>query len=125
MPHTFRLRPPRAPKPRENDVEKQLKDWLLARGWYPVRQQSGLLKTLYGRFVRIGEVGIPDYVVLHARYPAFFLETKAPGRSLSPEQERKRWVIQAAYGLRVAVADGLETLKPWLEDHERLAKEQV
>lgn len=124
MPRTFRLRAPRTAKPREREIARQLRDWLLARGWYPVRLNSGLLKTLDGRYVTIGEVGIPDYVVLHARHPAFFLETKAPGKALSPEQERKRWVLTRAYGLEVVVADGWEALQPWLEDHERKSKER-
>lgn len=125
MPRSFRLRSPPTPKATENDVEKQLKDWLLAHGWYPVRQQSALLKTLDGRYVRIGEVGVPDYVVLHARYPAFFLETKAPGKPLTPEQERKRWALTSAYGLAVAVADDLETLRAWMEGHVAKSKERL
>ena len=97
MPHTFRLRSPRLLKITENEVEKQLTSWLLTRGWYPIRQHSGLFRTPDGRYIRVGEVGIPDYVVIHSHYPGFFLETKRPGAKLSAEQARKRWAIERAY----------------------------
>src|SRR5215475_7296452 len=119
MSHTFRLKAPRVPKPREKDIAQQFKDYLLARGWVPLRQQSGLFLTPDGRYVTIGEPGLPDYVAMHARYPAFFLETKRPKGVLSDSQIRKRWVLENSYGLAVCVADNLEKLKLWLEDHER------
>ena len=115
---SYRLSSPRPPALAENDVERQCLDWLRARGWYPIRLHSALLRTLDNRFVRIGEIGLPDYVVLHARCPAFFLETKRPGAGLSPRQIKKRWELQTAYRLPVAVADGVETLAQWLKNHE-------
>ena len=119
----FRLKPQPPPKLSENDVERACIDLLRVRGWYVVRLQSGLFKTPDGRFVRVGEKGLPDYVALHAVYPAFFLETKRPRRDTGAEQERKHWELTGAYHLAVVVIDRVESLKPWLDGFEQAIRE--
>lgn len=115
----YRLTCARPPKSSENDVEAALKDWLLTHNWYPVRLQSGLMRTPDHRFLRLGTPGLPDYVILHERQPAFFLETKRPGGVLSPAQVRTRWALAHGYGLPVCVADSLEKLTEWMKANGR------
>jgi hypothetical protein len=118
----FRLKPPPKLKLVENDVETACLQLLAYRGWYPVRLQSGLFKTPDGRWVRVGAVGLPDYVCLHERHPAFFLETKRPASGLSAQQAKKQWELRVAYKLAVATVDRVEALTPWLDAHEAKAR---
>jgi hypothetical protein len=66
----------------------------------------------------MGEPGLPDYVCVHQRHPAFFLETKRPKGELSPAQIRESWVLQTAYKLAVTVAQDVDTLLEFLDCHE-------
>lgn len=111
----FRLTAPRV-KLVENDVEKACIDLLRLRGYYVVRLQSGLLKTPDGRWVRIGEPGLPDYVCLKHD---FFLETKAPGKKPSSAQIQKAFEIEKCYGIAVATVDSVERLADWLNAREK------
>lgn len=121
MPKGFRLTPQGKPVLTENDVETACLDLLLRRRWYPVRLQSGLFRTVDGRWLRIGAPGIQDYVVVHEIYPAFFMETKRPRGKLTEKQIRKAWEISTAYRLAVTKVDTLEALIEWLQEHERKA----
>ena len=106
------------PKISENDVEKACVQVLALRGWKVLRLPVGLFKTLDGRHVSIGELGIPDFVALHPDYPGFFLEVKRPGGKLSKVQEIKIEQLQQGYRLAVAVVDSPEALAEWLHKHE-------
>jgi hypothetical protein len=110
----FRLTPPRV-KLVENDVERACLDLLRLHGYYVVRLQSALLKTPDGRWIRVGEPGLPDYVCVKSD---FFLEVKAPGRKLSPAQINKIFELEAC-GFRVATIDSVERLEAWLHEHEK------
>ena len=67
----------KAPKPRpliENDVEAQCLDALRWRHYRPERLHAGIFKSLDGRrYVKAHAKGTPDYVVVHAIFPAFYL----------------------------------------------------
>lgn len=112
----FRLKPP--PRLREDDVERACLDLLRYRGYYPVRLQSGLFKTPDGRWTRVGEPGIPDYIAAHGSYPAVFVEVKRPGGALSTEQRDKIGELEL-WRLAVATVDSVEALLSYLEQHER------
>jgi hypothetical protein len=116
----FRLTSPK-PKLVENDIERQCLDRLRYAGYYPVRLQSGLFKTpdRSARFIHIGEIGLPDYIVAHPERPAFFLEVKRPGGKLSDQQQMKIMELERSYRLRVAVVDRYEALESFLREHER------
>lgn len=107
----------------ENSVERQCCDWLRVRHYYPIRLQSGLLRTRDDRLIRIGVAGLPDYVVIHPRFPAFFLETKRPGGAMTPDQKTMAWKL-AGYGLPVAKADDVAVLQAWVTEHEQQACEK-
>lgn len=109
MARSFRLRHWK-PKLVENDVERQCLDILRLRGFRPIRLQSGKFQTLDGRWITIGEAGLPDYVI-----PLFFVETKRPGGEPSPEQQQKIWELEKLWGLRTAVVDSVEALIEWLD----------
>lgn len=112
----FRLTAPRV-KLVENDVERACIDVLRLKGYYVVRLQSGLLKTPDGRWIRVGEPGLPDYCAIKRD---FFLEVKAPGRKLSPAQVNKIFELEAC-NFRVATVDSVERLAEWLDAHEKKA----
>lgn len=108
----FRLTPPPPVKLVENDVEKACLNLLRLKGYYPVRLQSGLFKTPDGRWVRIGEPGLPDYVVIRNDW---FLEVKAPGKTPSPKQIEKIFELEKIHRIPVATVDSVERLIEWLE----------
>jgi len=115
MNHNFRLRSPKI-KLSENDVEKACLDLLRVRHLYPLRQQSGLFWTPdKTRRIRVGEPGIPDYVI-----PRFFLEVKAPGREVSEVQREKIWTLKQHWGLETVVVASVEELIEWLALHGEL-----
>lgn len=89
----------------EKHVTEQVIGWLKAHSCYCVRLNSGLISTPDGRRMRIGERGLPDWIILRdKRY--FFLELKRPGKTLSPDQES--WFEFAKRGGYPAIwADGL------------------
>lgn len=111
----FRLTAPRV-KLVENDVEKACIDLLRLRGYYVVRLQSGLFKTADGRWVRVGEPGLPDYVVIKRD---FFLEVKAPKKAPSAAQVQKAFELEKGYGITVATIDSVERLASWLDACEK------
>lgn len=114
----FRLTPPRI-KLTENDVERECLDLLRARGYYPLRLQSGVFRTLYdNRPLRVGEPGLPDYIAVHPAYPAFFLEAKSSGGKLSPRQRDKIRELELGWQLKTAVVDCVEKLINWLNEHQ-------
>src|SRR5262245_14588478 len=110
----FRLTSPRV-KLVENDVEKACIDLLRLRGYYVVRLQSGRFKTVDGRWVTIGEPGLPDYACLKRD---FFLECKAPKKQPSAAQIEKAFELEAGYRIAVATVDSVEHLARWLHAHE-------
>lgn len=120
MSRTFRLVPP---KLRETHVVGQVLDLLRLRGYYPLRLQSGFFRTKDGRGITVGEPGIPDYVAIHERYPAVFLEVKRPGGKLRDDQCGKIAELEL-WRLAVAVVDSAEALIAFLNMHEHTAKQQ-
>jgi hypothetical protein len=123
MSRPFRLTPQKLPPLSENDVESACLDLLRFRGYWVVRQQSGLFKTPDGRWIRLGVKGIPDYAAVHRRFPGFLLEIKRPGGDLSPHQATKIQELRLGYSLAVGVIDSVEALDAWLNQHERQAGE--
>jgi len=107
----FRLTAPKI-KLVENDVEKACLDLLRLKDYYPIRLQSGLLKTPDGRWLRVGEPGLPDYVIVKHD---FFLEVKAPGGKLSEAQIAKIFEIEKVRRIPVATVDSVEHLAAWLD----------
>src|SRR5262252_1625358 len=100
----------------ENDVERACVDLLRARGYYVVRLQSGLFRTPDGRWVRVGEPGLPDYACIK---DDFFLEVKRPGGKPSAAQIKKVFELEAAHRIQVATVDRVEHLVRWLDEREK------
>jgi hypothetical protein len=114
----FRLKPPPKPRLSENEIERSCLDILRLRGYLVLRQQSGLFKTPDGRWIRLGEKGIPDYAAVHRLHPGFLLEVKRPGGQLSPDQQNKIQEYRVCHRIAVAVIDSVEALSEWLNEHE-------
>lgn len=114
---TFRLT---APKLRlsEDEVIAQCAKILEQRGYWLRRNPVGRFRSLSGNWVDFGPVGIPDYTAIHARYPAFFIEFKKPGKLLRESQISKFQKIQFGYRLAAVMVDSVEQLMDWLSGHE-------
>lgn len=98
----------------ESDVKKGCEDLLKYRGFYPLKVQSALVRTPDGkRWMRVGEVGFPDYVI-----PKFCMETKRPGGKLSDQQLMKIMELERSWGIPVAVVESVESLREWLDKHK-------
>jgi len=117
-PAVFRLTAPPAIKLNERQVIRQCADFLQLRGYWLQRNPVGKFKTMRDTPVYFGPTGIPDYIAVHAKFPAFFLETKATGRNLRPTQVSKFAEIQFGYGLAAVAVDGIEDLIVWLDGYE-------
>lgn len=79
-------------------------------GWYYMPVSNGM-----------GVHGIPDFVCCWAGQ-FFSIETKAPGKSPTPQQDRRHEEIRAAKGW-VLVADDLEQVRTFLDGrHSRPSK---
>ncbi|HEY1897581.1 MAG TPA: hypothetical protein VGG62_14975 [Terracidiphilus sp.] len=112
-PKPFRLK---APLPlAENDVERACLDLLRLQGYWATRLHVGKFKTIDGRWITIGEKGLPDWIALHARRPGFLLEVKRPGGGLSADQIFKIQQLTLGYRLAVAVVESALELAHWLE----------
>jgi hypothetical protein len=111
----FRLTAPA--RLRENDVERACLDLARARGYWPVRQHVGRFRTPDGRWITMGQAGLPDWALV--KRPGFLLETKRPGGELSEIQQQRIFELRMGYGLDVVVVESVEELEQWLTFHER------
>lgn len=73
---------PDTPRLTEADVTTQVRDFLRAKGWRPLRMHSGLLPG--ARYpIRVGEPGMADYLFVRYLRPgvaaALWIEMKRPG----------------------------------------------
>jgi hypothetical protein len=89
---TATRRAPALPKLTEKMVTEQVIGWLRSKQWTCERSQSGLFaekgkRGEQGKKIRIGKKGINDWNCFKgSRY--FKLELKAPGKTLSEDQEK-------------------------------------
>ena len=120
----FSLTAPKVPKLKEKGVAEACCNYLLLRGWWPQRLQVAKVQLPDGRWFVAGEKGDPDYVVIHVRYPAFYMETKRPGGKRSPAQVQKHYEMTAAYKLTVVTIDSVERLASWLMEYEAACRER-
>lgn len=120
LPDVLRKLTPPTFKRLEKHVMEQCVSLLRRKNYYPYRLDSGRFWTLdKQRIVHVGETGIPDFIVIHKKYPAFFMETKrAVGGVLGGSQKNKIWELREAYGITVMVADSYEALSQWLIAYE-------
>ena len=109
----------RASKPKpllrlsEREVVAQCIGVLRTQGYTCIRLNSGLLQTPDGRRIRIGDTGMPDWIVLRGSEYCL-LEIKATGKSLTAEQTA--WHADAKRkSLRVAWTNELEGLRHKVE----------
>jgi hypothetical protein len=117
----FRLTPERTDVS-EADVIRNCVAILRKRGYWVQRNPVGMFKTLAGKPVEFGPVGIPDYTAIHRSYPAFFIEFKRPGKKLREDQRTRFSQVQLFYRLAAVMVDSAEELVAFLDGHERRAK---
>jgi len=114
----YRLKPQRAPKLTENDVERACLDFLHLRGYKEHRLHCGRARFPDGTWTQLEPVGTPDWLLVHSTHPAFYLETKRPGAELAPGQILKHLELTRGLRLHVSVASSVEELRAWLDEHE-------
>jgi len=124
-----RKRTSKAEQP-ENIVEAQVLDFLRAHGWLCIRQQVGTFVAYYNYankiqnapVVRVGEKGATDWLALRpiignrTTVEMFYLELKAPGASIRPEQAewiRKRRAIGLEADWFDCFDSGRQPFEPW------------
>lgn len=66
------------------------------------------------KFVSPGMAGVPDRIVLTPKGGVFFVELKAPGKSMSAKQV-KMVAVLGRLGHKVWVIDSLEKVKEFVE----------
>ena len=121
----FRLRAPNKIRLSEADVVRQCSDYLRAKGYWVHRNPVGKYQAPSGHWATFGPPGIPDYLAIHHRHPAFFIEYKRPRGyrqsqgKLRPTQVLQFAVIRDDYGLHAVKIDSLEALIEFLQEHER------
>ena len=86
----------------ERQIERKLRDAVKARGGLALK------------FVSPGTVGVPDRIVLVPGGRVYFVELKAPGKSLSPKQVKMAAGLERL-GHKVRVIDSLEKVKQFVE----------
>jgi len=85
----------------ENDVERQITDYLAYHGWYVIRLHAGTAKLEDGHKIRLGEKGRADWLALRSFEigkpiygpgwcQAIFVEVKRPGGKLALMQ--RLWI---------------------------------
>lgn len=87
---------------RESTIEKHLRERVEAAG--------GLIR----KFVSPGHVGVPDRIVMWPEGVVDFVELKAPGKKLSPAQEREHSRFDNL-GSYVYVLDCVEAVNHYIE----------
>lgn len=97
----------------EKQITQQVIGVLKTQGYTCIRLNSGLVQNMAGVRMRLGEVGLPDWIVLRGSEYCL-LEMKATGKSLTPIQAA--WHADAKRkGLRVAWTNELEGLRHKIE----------
>lgn len=111
----------------EKAVATTIIKYLRELGWMCLRLQAGLVTGYTGGMFRLNAKGTADWVCLRpdfstpsegqkatGRCQVFFLETKAAGKHLRPEQVQ--WILEAKrLGYEVVVTDGANIFRSWYE----------
>ena len=87
---------------RERQIEIKLRDAVKVKGGLALK------------FVSPGVVGVPDRLILVPDGHVYFVELKAPGKSLSPKQLKMAAVLKRL-GHKVWIIDNLEKVKEFVE----------
>lgn len=87
----------------EKYIEKKLRE--------AVKSSGGMAL----KFVSPGCNGVPDRLVLMPGGRAFFAETKAPGKTLRPQQQRRKEQLERL-GFRVYVIDDIGKIGGMLDE---------
>lgn len=87
---------------RESKIERHLREVAADNGWAAYKFNSA------------GHPGVPDRICMGHGGDLFFVETKAPGGTPSPEQAREHARLRRR-GFRVFVVDSLDAVNalPW------------
>jgi hypothetical protein len=107
-------------KPSERQIQTEIMNYLLSKGYYVLRLNSGAIRTDKGHLVRMAKAGTPDIMAfkkwgqpdVHAVH-IVFIEVKIPGAKPTMLQEMKMKELQE-FGARCIVAHSIEELKSLL-----------
>jgi hypothetical protein len=106
-------------QPKEKQIAKDCRDVLARHGYFVVRIQCGVWRTLHGNgFYSGAPKGTPDYAALHPAHPGFLLETKSGGGQLSEAQKVQHEMIRQSYRLDICTVTDALALENWLKDFE-------
>ncbi len=88
---------------REKAIEQRLRNEVKACGGLALK------------FVSPGVAGVPDRIVLAPNGRVYFVELKAPGKSMTPKQVKMATVLERL-GHKVWVIDSVEKVKEFINE---------
>ena len=90
---------------REREIERKLVN--------AVKKQGGLC----WKFTSPGTAGVPDRIVLMPKGRIAFVETKAPGETMRPLQEKRKRQLESL-GFKVFCVDSVENIQKVISEIE-------
>lgn len=100
---------PRVRAASEHLIQHSIQEWLMYRGWFVWRNNSGVVRTQTGSFIKMGMAGLPDlFAVKNGKLLG--IEVKKPGKHPTAVQERMLQELRdhGAYTIVVSSIDQLE-----------------
>jgi len=103
-------------KQTENQVKKQITDYLTIKGWSVYRiNNTGIYDSKRKAYFFHGKKGVSDIIAIRPNYPVIFCETKATGKKPDKNQTNFINLINKTSCDIAIVADSLESLISQLE----------
>ena len=101
----------------ENDIKKQIKTYLELNGWDVYRiNNAGMFNAKRQEFIFHGKKGFSDLVAIKDNV-LLFIETKAPGKKASKEQEQFLESVGRCCIVNGIVADSLKVVEDFLHSN--------
>ena len=100
----------------ENEIQRDVLDYLKLRNIPATRNHCGRLKDKGGYWVNLGAAGWPDIICCLPPHGFFLgLEIKRPGEELSGVQEKVKYEIQQAGGMVLRI-ESVQELNEMLKE---------
>lgn len=98
----------------ERDVTKQVTEYLAVHGWEMIRLHAGTVKKR-GCFIRLGRIGRLDWVAVHPKHPAFYVEMKRNKGGVVSDEQAAEISKLIRLGYKVAVPFSIDEFMAWFE----------
>ena len=86
---------------KESDIQKQIVDYLKARDFIIIRNNSGTVRV-GARWINLGDAGSADFIGMHPKTGKFIaIEVKRPGETLNKKQVEFRGKVLNGNGIHI------------------------